>query len=104
MQVYPQPPVSSTLTALQRLPAEELSKTKWIKTAGKIPNAILKELLVRYDAWSEGGGTRTSLADPLGWEDEENQCVCLDPLSQGSNLIARQVRPPFIVTVGWVAV
>lgn len=46
--------------------------------AAKIPNAILKELLTRYETWSEGGGTRTSLADPLGWEDEENQCVCLD--------------------------
>ena len=61
----------------QRLPAEELSRTKWVKTAGKTPNAILKELLIRYDTWSEGGGTRTSLADPLGWEDEENECVCL---------------------------
>jgi hypothetical protein len=48
--------------------------------AGKTSNAILKELLFRYDAWSEGGGSRTSLADPLGWEDEENQCVRLCPL------------------------
>ena len=47
--------------------------------AGKIPNAILKEMLIRYDAWSEGGGTRTSLADPLGWEDEESRCVCFYP-------------------------
>ena len=71
--------MNSILTTLQRLPAEELSKTKWIKMTGKTPNAVLKELLIRYDAWSEGGGTRTSLADPLGWEDEENQCVCLYP-------------------------
>ena len=48
--------------------------------AGKTSNTILKELLLRYDTWSEGGGTRTSLADPLGWEDEENQWVCLSPL------------------------
>ena len=61
----------------KRLPAEELSKAKWVKMAVKTPNVILKELLLRYDVWSEGGGTRTSLADPLGWEDEENEYVCL---------------------------
>jgi len=72
------------LTALQRLPAEELSKTKWIKMAGKVPNAILKELLFRYEAWSEGGGTRTSLADPLGWEDEENRCVSFTRFLEGA--------------------
>lgn len=68
----------------QRLPAEELSKTKWVKTTIKTPNVILKELLLRYDVWSEGGGTRTSLADPLGWEDEENEYVRLhQPQSRG---------------------
>lgn len=72
--------------------------------AGRTPNAILKELLIRYDAWSEGGGTRTSLADPLGWEDEENQYVCLYLHSRQSNLITYQARPSFVVVVGCVAV
>jgi len=72
--------------------------------AGKGSNAILKELLFRYDAWSEGGGTRTSLADPLGWEDEENQSVCLYRLCQGSNLTPQQTRPSFIVTIKRVAI
>jgi len=55
--------------------------------AGKVPNAILKELLFRYEAWSEGGGTRTSLADPLGWEDEENEenrCVFFTRFLEGA--------------------
>ncbi|KAF9646584.1 Pkinase-domain-containing protein [Thelephora ganbajun] len=71
-------------SSVDRLPAEELSKTKWIKIAARVPNAILKELLIRYDAWSEGGGTRTSLADPLGWEDEENQCARLYSFLSGA--------------------
>lgn len=78
--------MNSILTTLQRLPAEELSKSKWIKIASKIPNTLLKEMLVRYDAWSDGGGARTSLADPLGWEDEESQYVPGVHSHQGSNV------------------
>lgn len=32
---------------------------------------ILKDLILRYDAWIQSGGTRQSVADPLPWEEEE---------------------------------
>ncbi|EMD37450.1 hypothetical protein CERSUDRAFT_50694 [Gelatoporia subvermispora B] len=54
-----------------RLPADELSKTKWIKLVAKTPVTLLKDLILRYDAWIQGGGTRTSVAEPLAWEEEE---------------------------------
>ncbi|KAI0949506.1 hypothetical protein AcW1_009097 [Taiwanofungus camphoratus] len=54
-----------------RLTAEELSKTKWIKSVSKVPMTILKDLILRYDAWIQSGGTRQSVADPLPWEEEE---------------------------------
>ncbi|KDQ57544.1 hypothetical protein JAAARDRAFT_130580 [Jaapia argillacea MUCL 33604] len=59
-----------------RLPADELTKTKWIKSAGKVSISILKDLVLQYDAWIQSGGTRASLAEPLDWEeDEENEYV-----------------------------
>jgi hypothetical protein len=67
----------------QRLPAEELSKLKWIKQSSKTPVATLKDLLVRYDAWMHGGGVRTSLAGPLDWEQEEEECVHILHISGG---------------------
>lgn len=61
---------------IQRLSADDLLKTKYMKTIMKTPVAILKELLVRYEAWVGSGGTRASMAEPLAWEDEERQeCV-----------------------------
>lgn len=56
--------------------AEELGKSKWIKSVSKEKVSVLRELILRYDAWAQGGGTRQSLAEPLDWEqDEENECV-----------------------------
>jgi hypothetical protein len=49
-----------------------LSKSKWIKAA-KAPVALLKDLIVQYDAWHQAGGTRASIADPLPWEEEEEE-------------------------------
>lgn len=47
-----------------------------------MPIALLKELLAQYDAWHQAGGTRASIADPLPWEDEEEEYVkCCASLS-----------------------
>lgn len=54
-----------------RPPAEELSKSKWIRAAAKTPLSVLKEMLAQYDMWQAGGGTRTSIAEPLSWEEGE---------------------------------
>ncbi|KAI0368280.1 Pkinase-domain-containing protein [Pilatotrama ljubarskyi] len=56
-----------------RLSADELSKTKWIQTVRKTPVTILKDLILRYDAWIKGGGSRASMAAPLPWEEEEER-------------------------------
>lgn len=57
----------------QRLTADELSKSKWIKSSTKIPTSMLKDLLLRYDSWIEGGGVRASMVEPLAWEQEEQK-------------------------------
>ncbi|KAI0358657.1 Pkinase-domain-containing protein [Trametes cingulata] len=56
-----------------RLSADELSKTKWIQSVRKTPVTILKDLILRYDAWIKGGGSRASMAAPLPWEEEEER-------------------------------
>ncbi|KAJ8507921.1 hypothetical protein ONZ45_g9764 [Pleurotus djamor] len=53
----------------ERLPAEELSKTKWIKSVAKTSVSILKELVLRL----QQAGPRASLAEPLAWEEEEER-------------------------------
>ncbi|KAJ7680224.1 Pkinase-domain-containing protein, partial [Mycena polygramma] len=56
----------------ERLPAEELVKTKWIKSISKVGTAILQDVVRRL----EQAGRRASLAEPLDWEaDEERECV-----------------------------
>ncbi|WVQ94253.1 hypothetical protein IAU59_001332 [Kwoniella sp. CBS 9459] len=49
-----------------RLGAEELSKTKWIKQQAKTPLTALNELITKYQAWKESGGQRQSLAPGVG--------------------------------------
>ncbi|CCM00395.1 uncharacterized protein FIBRA_02425 [Fibroporia radiculosa] len=56
-----------------RLSADDLTRTKWIKSVSKVPVTTLKDLILRYDAWTKGGGTRASMADPLPWEEEEER-------------------------------
>ncbi|KAH8828299.1 Pkinase-domain-containing protein [Flagelloscypha sp. PMI_526] len=51
----------------ERLPAEELAKTKWMKSVSRTPIGILKELVSRL----QQAGPRASLAGPLDWEEEE---------------------------------
>lgn len=57
----------------QRLSAEELSKTKWIRSSKGVPSATLKDLILRYEGWVKGGGVRASMAEPLAWEAEEHE-------------------------------
>lgn len=56
-----------------RLSADELMKTRWIKSSAKIPVASLKVLVTQYEDWLQTGGSRTSLAQPLDWEAEETR-------------------------------
>ena len=55
---------------LQRLPAEDLLKTRWIKSASKTPITILKDLLLRYNTWIRTGSKLSDLSEPLPWERE----------------------------------
>ncbi|CAE6537753.1 unnamed protein product [Rhizoctonia solani] len=55
-----------------RLSAEELSKSKWIKSS-KGSVSILKELLIRYEAWTSKGGVRASLTSPFGALDPDEE-------------------------------
>lgn len=61
------------LTSTQRPTADELSKNKWVKASQKTPVAILKDLIIQYEAWQNAGGSRASIADPLPWEGEEEE-------------------------------
>ncbi|KAG8928333.1 hypothetical protein FRC02_007057 [Tulasnella sp. 418] len=47
--------------ATDRLSADELAKSKWIKSVSKIPVTTLRELITRYDSWVKQGGTRDSI-------------------------------------------
>ncbi|KAG8742506.1 hypothetical protein FRC10_001340 [Ceratobasidium sp. 414] len=55
-----------------RLPAEELAKSKWVKST-KASVSILKDLLARYESWTSKGGVRTSLAGPFGALDPDGE-------------------------------
>ena len=57
----------------KRFSADELSRTKWIKSVSKVNVSALRELILRYDAWMQNGGTRISLVEPLDWENEERR-------------------------------
>ncbi|KAG6844346.1 hypothetical protein H0H87_007622 [Tephrocybe sp. NHM501043] len=53
----------------ERLPADELSKSKWIKSVAKVSVSVLKDLVTRF----EQAAKRASLAEPLDWEEEEER-------------------------------
>ncbi|GAA5943405.1 uncharacterized protein JCM15063_002940 [Sporobolomyces koalae] len=62
------------LDPTDRPTAEELSKTKWIKSASKLPMVLLRELIVRYVSWIQSGGQRTSIVGTLpGMQDLVHQ-------------------------------
>lgn len=78
---------------IQRLTAEELGRTKWIKATAKEKISVLRDLILRYDAWMQSGGTRQSIAEPLDWEkEEENECV-LSFLTWSTSLIQFLSQP-----------
>ncbi|GLB37162.1 putative ste ste20 ysk protein kinase [Lyophyllum shimeji] len=53
----------------ERLPADELSKTKWIRSIVKVSVSLLKDLVLRFEQTAK----RASLAEPLDWEEDEQQ-------------------------------
>ena len=62
---------------IDRLPAEELGKMKWIKVQSKTPLSTLGELIARFQTWKDSGGQRQSLAPGVGAsvDDDENEGV-----------------------------
>ncbi|KAI0266877.1 Pkinase-domain-containing protein [Gloeopeniophorella convolvens] len=66
-------PFCLTESPSDRLTAEELLKTKWIKNATKSPFTILKDLLSRYDGWIKKGSKPSDLSEPLPWEKDEDE-------------------------------
>ncbi|THH15477.1 hypothetical protein EW146_g5007 [Bondarzewia mesenterica] len=64
-------PFCLTESPSDRLSAEELLKTRWIKSAAKTQITILKDLLLRYDTWVKTEGGSSSLSEPLPWEQED---------------------------------
>ncbi|KAJ7590951.1 Pkinase-domain-containing protein [Mycena floridula] len=52
----------------ERLSAEELSKTKWVKSISRVPLSILQDLIYRLQP-----RPRDSLAEPLDWEKDEQR-------------------------------
>jgi hypothetical protein len=57
----------------KRFSADDLIRTKWMKSVSKANVSALRELILRYDAWMQNGGTRNSLVEPLDWENEEKR-------------------------------
>ncbi|KAF7321282.1 STE/STE20/YSK protein kinase [Mycena kentingensis (nom. inval.)] len=55
----------------ERLPADELSKTKWIKSVSKVPTNLLQEIVRRLEMAEK----RASLAEPLDWEEDEQRDI-----------------------------
>ncbi|KAJ6586809.1 Pkinase-domain-containing protein [Mycena vulgaris] len=86
----------------ERLPAEELAKTKWIKSVSKVATSILQDVIRRL----EQVGRRASLAEPLDWEaDEERELQQLgvnledeNPWEfdtvRGSTFVYQDLEPP----------
>lgn len=52
-----------TIDPNARPDAEELSKSKWIRSASRVPTTLLRELIVRYGGWVSAGGVRMSIID-----------------------------------------
>jgi protein-serine/threonine kinase len=52
--------------ALQRLPAEELSKLRWVKQQSKTSLSHLNDLLIKMEEWKAKGNQRMSLAEGVG--------------------------------------
>ncbi|TIB93467.1 kinase-like protein [Wallemia mellicola] len=57
--------------------ADELLKSKYIKSTSKIPTAILRKLQTIYNEWEMRGGQRASLAGQV-WDDEEEEEVAFN--------------------------
>ncbi|GAA5842162.1 hypothetical protein JCM11251_006543, partial [Rhodosporidiobolus azoricus] len=56
---------------VHRPTADDLFKSRWIRSASKLPMVLLRELIVRYVGWIQGGGQRTSIIMPSSSSDEE---------------------------------
>lgn len=46
---------------VERMSAEDLQKTKWIRAHAKAPVVTLRDLLARYSSWQNAGGIRHSI-------------------------------------------
>lgn len=55
--------LSLTMDPAERPNAEEMSRSKWIRSTSRLPTTILRELIVRYGGWVSAGGVRMSIID-----------------------------------------
>jgi len=53
----------------QRLSADKLLKTKWIRSAAKAPISTLSELVLRYEVWSKHKDKEATPTDDLPWDE-----------------------------------
>ncbi|CAO1625964.1 unnamed protein product [Parajaminaea phylloscopi] len=69
----------------ERLSAEELSRTKWIKSSAKVGTGILKELITAYNSWTKAGGMRLSLlgAEAADLDAEQRDAFAYDDAHNG---------------------
>ncbi|CAG8462808.1 1505_t:CDS:10 [Cetraspora pellucida] len=52
--------------------ADELMKTKFIRSSLKHPNGILRDLIARFEQWKQTTGYRQSFSDPYGTPSSES--------------------------------
>lgn len=81
-----------------RLPAEELARTRWMKVHARTPVSLLGELLTLYNQWKRAGGTRTSLlplssSQPTSEETDTQPEWFFDISSEGPP-VAEPALPP----------
>ena len=50
--------------------ADELSRSKWIRAANKVPTTLLRELIAKYGEWVNAGGVRTSIIGDIARRDD----------------------------------
>lgn len=52
-----------TIDPNARPDAEDLSRSRWIRSSSRVPTTLLRELIVRYGGWVSAGGVRMSIID-----------------------------------------
>ncbi|KAK9898292.1 Pkinase-domain-containing protein [Cystobasidium minutum MCA 4210] len=59
-----------TIDPNARPDAEDLSRSRWIRSSSRVPTTLLRELIVRYGGWVSAGGVRMSIIDNVAKRDD----------------------------------